>query len=86
MMAGRARSSTRTRPRSRSKRLAPRLDRVAAYRRRRERPPQWVDEDGDGPGVRREISLESYNRVGELAVLQARLPDHDDGVVGFIIA
>ncbi len=57
-----------------------------AHRYGRERPPEWVDEQRDRSGLRRNRPLEGLDRVKQLVVLQARLLDHDDRVVGRFIA
>ncbi len=58
----------------------------AGHRDRRERPAEGVDEDGHQLALRRQAALEHVHRVGERVALDLRVLEHDDGVLGRLVA
>src|SRR6185312_12487822 len=58
----------------------------SAYGNGRERPPERVDEQRDRPRLGGNRPVEGLDGIGELAVLEPRLPEHHDRVLRHLIA
>ena len=80
---GAVQADVRERPRRsrrRSRRFIP-----AGDRDRRERPAERVDEQRDRAGLLWQRAVEDLDRVGEVAALEMRVAQDDDGVLGEVV-